>query len=154
MARCAETTSVPVERTKSEIEAVLKRYGASEFLYGSKPGLAVVQFVCRDRMVRFTLPLPSEADKEFHQTERRKTRRSADAALKAWEQACRQRWRALLLAIKANAAGIAEFEDEFLAYVVDPTTNGTVGDLLRPQLEQRYLGQSTTLLGLPGPGVR
>ncbi|WLD12549.1 hypothetical protein [Planctellipticum variicoloris] len=158
MARYAETTSVPVDRSKAEIEAVLKRYGASEFLYGSKPGLAVVQFVCRDRMVRFTLPLPSEADKEFHQTERRKTRRSADAVLKAWEQACRQRWRALLLAIKAKleavAAGIAEFEDEFLAYVVDPTTNGTVGDLLRTQLEQRYLGHSTTLLGLPGPSWR
>jgi hypothetical protein len=51
-------------------------------------------------------------------------------------------------------AGIAQFEDEFLVYVVDPMTNGAVGDLLRPQLEQTYLGQSTTLLGLPGPSSR
>ncbi len=32
MARYAETTSVPVDRSKAEIEAVLKRYGASEFM--------------------------------------------------------------------------------------------------------------------------
>lgn len=98
-----------------------------EFSYGSKPGLAVVQFVCQDRKVRFTLPLPDEAEAEFHRTPHRRTRRSSDAALKAWEQACRQRRRALLLAIKAKleavAAGIAQFEDEFLAYVVDPSAN-------------------------------
>lgn len=73
----------------------------------------------------------------------------------AWEQACRQRWQALLLAIKAMleavAAGIAQFEDEFLAYLVDPTTNGTVGDLLRPQLEQRYLGSRRRCSGCRGP---
>lgn len=50
--------------------------------------------------------------------------------------------------LEAVAAGLAQFEDEFLAYVVDPTTNGTVGDQRQPQLEQRYLGQTTTL---PGP---
>ena len=77
-------------------------------------------------------------------------------AQRAWEQACRSRWRALLLAIKAKLEAvqchIAEFEDEFLAYVVLPD-NSTVGARLHPQIAQAYeTKQMPELLGLPGPG--
>lgn len=154
--RFAADTSVSVERTRAEIETVLQRYGATAFGYRTAEGIAVIEFACQDRHVRFTLPLPKRDEKRFHVTDVRRDRRTPDAALKAWEQACRQSWRALLLAIKAKleavAAGIAEFEEEFLAYVVDPVTRQTVGEQIRPELAQRYLGNSTSgMLGLPAP---
>lgn len=154
--RFAAETSVPVERTRAEIEILLARHGATAFGYRTADGIAVIEFACQDRMVRFTLPLPKRDEPRFHQTEVKKTQRSEAAAVKAWEQSCRQSWRALQLAIKAKleavAAGIAEFEEEFLAYVIDPCTRQTVGELMRPELQQRYLGSSSgATLFLPGP---
>jgi hypothetical protein len=57
--------------------------------------------------------------------------------LEAWEQACRSRWRALLLCIKAKleacAVGITTFDSEFLAHIV--TGDGrTVAERIVPQL--------------------
>jgi hypothetical protein len=46
---------------------------------------------------------------------------------------------------------ISEFEEEFLAYVVDPTSRQTVAELLRPQLAERYLGREVGQQGAPPP---
>lgn len=144
----AQTTTVPVAKSRTEIEECLTRYGATKFAYFSEAGSggdkAVVVFEARDRRILFELSLPSQ--EEF------KTRRVNTAygnhitrtndptkQLKFWEQACRQRWRALALVIKAKLeaveSGIATFEDEFLAHVVLP--NGKrFGAWVAPQLEQ------------------
>ena len=96
------------------------------------------------------LPLPNPADKQFARTPARRKTRSADDAYKAWEQACRQRWRALALAIRAKleavASGISQFEDEFLAFIVDPSSGRTVSEILRPQIVAAYNGGSGQLL--------
>ena len=67
--------------------------------------------------------------------------RSDDQINKHWEQAQRSRWRALLLVIKAKLeaidAGIATFEDEFLAYTMLPGGE-TVGEWIAPQLDDVY----------------
>ena len=64
-----------------------------------------------------------------------------------------ERSRALALAVKAKLeaveAGIAEFEDEFLAYVVLPSGE-TVGDTARPAIAKAY--QTGTMQALM-PGV-
>jgi hypothetical protein len=57
-------------------------------------------------------------------------------------RACRQRWRALALVIKAKLeaveSGIATFDEEFMNWILLP--NGqTVGDMIRPKIEQVYL---------------
>lgn len=69
----------------------------------------------------------------------------------------RLRRRALALVVKAKleavAAGITEFDDEFLAHLILP--NGTtVGDHVRPAIQHAYeTGQMpTALLALPSPG--
>src|SRR4029453_1820841 len=77
----------------------------------------------RDRYVRFVLPLPVLGD--FTKTATGRTRRAGTGAVtSAWEQACRQRWRALALCIKAKLesveSGIEEFEGAFMAQVVMP----------------------------------
>lgn len=157
MGRYAESTTVPVFRTQAEIQATLSRYGADAYRMSYRDELAIVEFQAHNRMIRFRLPLPSKHDTQFTMTPNRKDLRSKDQATKAWEQACRQLWRALAIAIKAKLeaveCGITEFEDEFLAYVVDPQTGRTVGELMRPQIEQRYEHGSTDLLALPAPSA-
>jgi hypothetical protein len=114
----AERTTVGVDQTRTEIERVLKRYGATAFAYASEPGRAVVMFEANARRIRFDLPLPPLKD-------------SMNAATrKTVEQMHRQKWRALLLAIRSKletvASGIESFEVAFMAHVVLPD-GSTVG---------------------------
>jgi hypothetical protein len=137
--RYAAQTGVPVDRSKSEIERLLARYGASRFAHGWDRDKAVVIFHAHERTIRFTLPLPDR--KEFSKTTTGRERRNPQATEQAWEQACRQRWRALALVIKAKLEAvesrIAEFETEFLAYVVLPN-GSTVGEWVSPQIGEAY----------------
>jgi len=145
MNRYAQHTSVSVEKSRNEIERTLLRYGAQAFRYSWRIGLAVIEFAIDSRHIRFSLPMPRRDDPEFSKTSTGKAR-ARNVAEKAWEQACRQRWRALALAIKAKLeaveSGIADFEQEFLAYVVDPGSNRTVAEIIRPQLETSYTAEA------------
>ena len=98
----------------------------------------MVAFNMEGRRVQLMLAMPSIDD--FALT-RGNSRRTAAAQEAAWEQACRSRWRALLLIIKAKLeaveAGITTLETEFLANIV--LSNGvTVGQLMTPQIEEHY----------------
>lgn len=152
MTRYAEQTSVSSDRSRAEIEQTLRRYGAQSFAYGWEADRAVVMFRAHDRHVRFMLPMPDPQAREFTHTPTRGTPRTAAQAYEAWEQACRQRWRALALVIKAKleavAAGITEFEDEFLAHMLLPSGE-TVGQWARPQLAIAYESGTMPAL-LPG----
>lgn len=138
--RYASGTDVSSDRSRAEIERTLQRYGADQFMYGWEVGRAAVGFRMHDRQVRFLLPMPDPADGEFTLTPTGKAR-SATAAQQAWEQACRQRWRALALVVKAKLeavdSGITEFEDEFLAHIVLPD-GSTAGAFMRPQIQAAY----------------
>ena len=157
MPRYAERTTVSSEASRADIERTLRRYGADQFMYGWGPGSAIVAFRADDRHVRFTLPLPDPHADEFAFTPGRGLPRSDSAREEAYEQAVRQRWRALALVIKAKLeaveAGITEFEDEFLAHIVLPGDR-TVGEWMRPQVEKAYLtGRMPPLLPmLPAAG--
>lgn len=139
--RFAQSTSVSVEKSKAEIEGLLSRYGATAFASGWQAGRAQIQFEAQGRRIRFILPLPAQNEKRFTMSPARGKPVSADAALKAWEQACRQSWRALALVVKAKleavAAGISEFENEFLANIVLPD-GGTVAEHVKPQIAIMY----------------
>lgn len=133
----AADTSVSTEKSRAEIERTLQRWNATQFMYGWDNTRAVVGFVLRNRQLRFTLVMPDKEAREFTHTPARNTRRSAAQQYEAWEQACRQRWRALNLVIKAKLeaveSGISEFDTEFLAQLVLP--NGqTVGEAVTPRL--------------------
>lgn len=139
--RYAAGTDVSTNRSRDEIERTLRRYGADQFAYGWEGGRSIIQFRADNRSVRFELPLPDRFSPEFMLTPSKKYKRSEADAEKAWEQACRQAWRALALVVKAKLeaveAGIAEFEEEFLAYIVLP--NGqTVGVTAIPAVATAY----------------
>lgn len=158
MGTYASNTDVTSERSRAEIERTLQRYGATSFMYGWEEGRAVLGFVASDRQVRFVLPLPDRGAREFTHTPSRGTRRSASAAAEAYEQAVRQRWRALALVIKAKLeaveAGIVTFDEEFLAHLVLPTGE-TVAQATLPAVVQAYAtGQTPALLPAYGDQPR
>lgn len=150
MTRYAESTSVPSDKSRAEIERTLARYGASSFMYGWDQERAVVGFVIGGRQVRFNLPMPDRKSREFTHTPERNLRRTAQQVEAAYEQGVRQRWRALALVVKAKLeaveAGIVTFEQEFGMHFMLP--NGqTVGEWAIPQITEAYTsGQMPALL--------
>ncbi|MCK5606401.1 hypothetical protein KAR91_31155 [Candidatus Pacearchaeota archaeon] len=141
MTKYAEKTTVSSDKSRAEIEKTLSRYGASSFLYGWNDGSAMIMFEMNDRRIKFVLPIPDKGNKEFISTPSGRKRRSPEQVEQAYEQAVRQKWRALNLVIKAKLeaveAGITIFEKEFLAHVVLPD-GSTVSDFMIPQIELAY----------------
>lgn len=138
MPQYAKNTNVSSELSRIEIEKILVRYGADNFAYATAAGKALIGFSLCNRQVKFILPLPKIEDFSLTPTGRQRTDKSQ---YDAWEQACRQRWRALKLVIQAKLeaveCGISVFEDEFMANIVLPGGQ-TVGDFMKPQIEAAY----------------
>lgn len=148
----AKTTNVSTDRSKSEIERNLMRYGASHFAYGTDIKSAKIGFVYKGRNIRITLPLPRPDD--FQNTPSGRKRRNKEDMLFAWEQACRSKWRALNLIIiaklEAIESGIASFENEFLAYTALPSGQ-TLGEVLTPKIDRIIESGKMPNLLLPEP---
>lgn len=176
--RYAADTEVSTEKSRMEIERVLMKYGAREFAYASSDERAMVAFAMEGRKVRFLLPLPDREDYRYttgkhlerspHKSPAKRVlwgeeeqgngvelfafsgkRNKVDFATTR-EQGCRQRWRALLLVVKAKLeaveCGIATFDDEFMAHILIPG-GGTVGDWMGPQIVRAYeLGEAPSIL--------
>lgn len=129
-------TKVSPEESRTEIEAMLRRYGADSFGYAtdSRTNTARIDFTYRDRPIRFILNLPDPQAPEFT---RRETPRSRDCAI-------RQLWRALVLLIRAKLeaieSGITSFEGAFLADMVLPS-----GQTFAQWAEPALLSSSGTL---------
>jgi hypothetical protein len=150
MARYAERTEVSSDKSRAEIENILRRYGATAFGYGWDEAGAVVMFQVGDRRVRFQLPLPDRNAHEFTHTPTRNYPRDPAAQEAEYERAVRQRWRAVCLVIKAKLeaveAGISTLENEFLAHIILPGSGATVGEWIRPQLAIAYERQEMPAL--------
>ncbi len=143
----AKQTTVSPEKSRAEIESILKRYGASKFMYGWQSGSAIIAFEANGRHIRFVLPLPDRVT-------RSPKGRSVRNVEQATEQVKRQKWRALALAIKAKLemveSDIASFETEFEPYTLLP--NGmTVSEWMQPQIKRAYESGEMPPLLLEGP---
>lgn len=152
MKKYAENTTVPAERSRSEIETVLHRYGASGFLSGWTATSAFIMFELHERRIKFILPMPDRNDVSIVKMRAGGWKDAPKSVQEErYQQEIRRRWRSLSLAIKAKleivTSGIATLEEEFMAHVVLP--NGkTVGEEISPQLEIAYqTKQMPPLLG-------
>jgi len=151
----AEDTSVSVEKSRAEIEKLIVRAGADKFASMISENEAMIGFAICGKHVKFVLPLPRTDERRFTHRKVNSTNhgspRSREEAYKAWEQACRSRWRALCLCIKAKLeaveAGITTFEAEFLAHFVTPGGK-TMGERIIPQLEEMSKSGKMPLLTL------
>lgn len=154
MTRFAEGTEVPVERTRNEIERTLKRYGATGFAYGWEGAKATILFRMKERMLRFVILVPAIDDPEVRLTPTGRTRTAGAARSSCRRNIERQRWRALLLIVKAKLeaieSGIVTFEEEFLAQIL-LADGQTMGQWATPQLDEVYRTAKMPLL-LPGGG--
>lgn len=121
----AAHTKTPVDKTRVEIERLVQRYGAKGFIAGWQDKTARIEFLCQDRHIRLTVLVPDSP------------------------QAQRQKWRALLLVIKARLesvdAKIATFEQAFAADIVMPSGK-TVWEEIREPIKLAYSGKPTPLL--------
>jgi hypothetical protein len=115
MAEYAARTKIPAERTRLDIEAMMKKRGADQFFSGDDGKTAILAFRLHGRHIRFSLPLTRTA------------------------QQVRSRWRALWLVIKAKLEaidiGILTLEDAFLSETVLPDRQ-TVAEYMRPKSRQ------------------
>lgn len=148
----AERTDISPEKSRAEIEKLLKKYGATSFVFGWSDGggRETILFEVKGRRIRMEVPLPQIAD--FRYTPERGLARSTQSQREAHEQAVRQRWRAFALIIKAKLeaveSGITTIDDEFLAHVIIP--NGqTLREWVQPQLDAAYQSGAMPPL-LPG----
>jgi hypothetical protein len=143
----AAKTEVGSDKSRLEIERVLRRYGAGQFAYATDESRALIAFTMGGRQIRFVLQLPIKSEYRHTPTG---IVRSVNSQQEAWEQACRQRWRALNLVIKAKLeaveCGISVMEDEFMANIVLPDGR-TVSQFMLPQINEAYrIGQPPRLL--------
>lgn len=155
--RYAEGTKVAVEKSKVEIETLLRKHGASQFVQGwdDTRGSAFLAFSIYGRQLRYPVLRPTADDvgplpKNLgHHKERRES--WIENAIEAeW----RRRWRSLLLILKAKLelvdGGDSTFDREFLADIVMPD-GSTVGDTMVPRLEVAYeTGEMPPLMLGPG----
>ncbi|WP_127078396.1 hypothetical protein [Rhodomicrobium lacus] len=156
----AEKTSVSVASSRAELETILERYGATHTAFFNEPGRAMVAFRIGERNVRMTLIVPDKSAPQFQQETvrnnqyRSHTRQATpERAHALWEQACRTKWRALVLAVKAKLVsveeGIETLEQAFMAHVVMPDGR-TVEEHVSRNIALAYQGDSSVRL-LPSP---
>ena len=152
----ATTTAVPVEKTKAEIEGLLRKYGATAFVSGWDPTQAAIQFEMQGRRIMMVMPQPIPSDRAFtHKVDARSGREkpvSQVAATAAWEQACRSSWRSPRLLVQAMLeaveAEILTFEQVFLPFTVLPDGR-TVNEAIQPEVERAYaIGSFSPMLAL------
>ena len=118
----ATRTSVPIERSRQEIEETLKRYGATAFGFMHSADRAIIAFEAKGRNIKISMTVPAE-DKDKGGQRRR------------------QKWRALLLVIKAKLesveSGIETLEEAFFANIVLPDGQ-TVYEATRKNVQIAY----------------
>jgi hypothetical protein len=144
--RYAAETDVPVEKSKRVIELLLQQRGAEAYHTGWDSARDIIEFGWQGKQIRFVLPRPKRGDFELSPGGVQRSRTQIDNAI---EKADRQRWRALYLVVRAKLeaveAGIAVFEQEFLAFIVVPGKNQTIGEIMVPRLKEGRFDVSRAL---------
>lgn len=144
MATYAATTRVSVDRSRTEVQKILRRYGATRVAEAWEPGRACLQFELAGMVARIEVPMPTRAQVLSALKNKRPTE---DAIRKAATQAERQRWRAFVLLLKAKlesvALGVVSFEREFLPHLM-LDSGATVAETM-----ERALQDGKTRLAVP-----
>lgn len=128
---------MPIERSRTELEALLVKHGATAYVAGWQDDRHVIKCQLKGLRLRFDLAAPSHD--EF-------------GSVRRWQAEERRRWRALVLHVKSKLeiieSGDADFETEFLGYLELPSGE-TVASRVVPELERALQGGKFPPL-LPG----
>jgi hypothetical protein len=148
----AKDTTVTPERSRAEIEQTLRRYGADAFSFAFDGERAAIAFRMNERMVRFEVIVPPLSEFRYAKGYRSRTETQQRAARDKIE---RQRWRALLLVIKAKLEAVESkietFDEAFMPHLTLPD-GSRFGDWAAPQIAEVYeTGQMPDLLPASRP---
>ena len=129
MAQYAKHTTVPVEKSQSEIRNILLKYKAEGFACGWEGNLDCLSWTHKG--VHYIVRMPRPAQPQAH----------------------RQRWRAMRLVIYAKLeaveCGISTVEREFMAWAMGPDGK-TIGDIFEGKMLD-WSKQGPRMLMLPPP---
>lgn len=152
----ATNTTVSVEKSKMEIDALLAKHGASSrgIVVDDEKGTALIGFVRGGLQYRLAVPLPlPETAKKLARPRawpRWDEHQRAAWLRKEWEQMCRTRWRAMLLLLKAKFEAInmqvSTIEKEFMADLVLPNGETVAVALGKTISEALGSGKMPTLM--------
>ena len=154
----AETTSVSVEKSRAELDTLLGKHGAQQrgIMTDEVANSAVIMFALDGQKYSIRVPLPPIASIEPEKGHEPRQWQYWDHAIRdLWRQkehaqACRTRWRAIILLIRAKLeairVGLSSPEREFLADLILP--NGkTAAEEIRKVLDA---GDAPRALGSGG----
>lgn len=151
-----ETTEVDVSKSHEQIRLALRRRGASGFQFGEQEAYGVryatVEFVAENVLVRLRVPfkLPDEEWLE-DKVQRARKRTRTDIINDHLEQEDKRIWRVLYWTVKVRMEAIEEgvetFHQAWLPHIVDPKTNRTIWESVRPAIEHGALSHGGE--GLP-----
>lgn len=145
MSRYAQGTDVSSEKSIMEIRHILTRYGADAFMFGEDTAVhkAVISFKFRGKFFKLDVPLPDKKARDITHTPARGQLRSPQAQEEAYEQATRQRWRAVALLVKAlleaTESGLDALAERIMQSLILLPDGQTVGEWMQPQIERAYL---------------
>lgn len=121
----AVKTAVPIERSRAEIEKLIQKYGADQFVSGWNANAATVGFRMENRFVQFRLPLARQCVRKWDREQNRYI--GEDVSQEKAAQINRARWRALVLVLKAKleSAFCLEYLDKKIwLYLFSPNDTG------------------------------
>ena len=120
MATFAKGTNVSVERSRAELDDLLKKHGASSRVIGEddEAHRAVVGFSLKGAKYRLNIPLPAVAAVPYSKA----TPSAYERPRRGAQQAQRERWRLVILLVKAKLEavrlGLSTANREFMADLV------------------------------------
>lgn len=124
----AQGTTVTVEKSRAEIESLVKKNGGKNFCYFSSPNAEVFIFEAFNRRLKFTVKMPKISG--YYTTKQLAEKTQAEY---------RRLFRVLILRLKAKfesvKSGDVSADEEFLANIVD-YKNQTVWEAIEPTLER------------------
>lgn len=127
MTKYAQGTTVTVEKSRSEIESLIKKNGGKNFCYFSSPDAEVFIFEAFNRRLKFGVKMPKISG---YYTDKQRTEKT--------QAEYRRLFRVLILRLKAKfesvKSGEVSFDEEFLANIVD-NENRTVWETIQPALQ-------------------
>lgn len=124
----ATHSNVSSSASEGELKTLILRAGAKNVFTGQGDQGAVITFELHNRRITFELPLPSPESFNTRPVRGKVVTNTVEQKHRLWEQACRSKWRALVLSVKAKLvsveSGVELFEEAFLAQIMVPGTSG------------------------------
>lgn len=149
----AAGTNVSVDRSLSEVQRLLERFGCDQFGFAQEKSSTtarrtLLMFRWGGYAFKLDVPLPDPASKMFTHTPKGQ-RRTQIQAMDHFEREVCRRYRVLVLWVKAQleaiSLGVVRMEEAFLNWIMIPGGK-TVGDEVRARLPETAGGKQISLL--------